>query len=97
LLEPLEKARAVSYTAPEWCFVAAQKKIKRGDYDFDVDLEQLQFVCMKGCKSRLLKLQLKPISESARWVRSTGKVVTQLGDTGEDHYPREGYWVATAP
>jgi len=37
LLIRLEKARSVSYTAPEWCFKRAQKKIKEGDYDFDLD------------------------------------------------------------
>jgi hypothetical protein len=31
-----------SYTAPEWCFRSAQKKIRKGDYDFDVDLRQLR-------------------------------------------------------
>jgi hypothetical protein len=37
LMERLELARAHSYTAPEWCFRRAQKKIKSGDYDHDVD------------------------------------------------------------
>jgi hypothetical protein len=36
LVDRLEKARTVSYTAPEWCFKQAQKKIKAGDYDFNV-------------------------------------------------------------
>jgi len=38
-LERLEQARAASFTAPEWCFRRAQKKIKKGDYDFDLDLK----------------------------------------------------------
>lgn len=37
LMERLEAARAHSYTPPEWCFRRAQKKIKAGDYDHDVD------------------------------------------------------------
>ena len=37
-LERLEQARSLSVTAPEWCFRRAQKKIKAGDYDFDVDV-----------------------------------------------------------
>ncbi len=37
LMERLEAARAHSYTAPEWCFRRAQKKVKSGDYDYDVD------------------------------------------------------------
>ena len=41
LIQRLEQARASSFTAPEWCFRAAQKKIKKGDYDFDVDLKDL--------------------------------------------------------
>lgn len=41
LMDRLEKARAVSYTAPEWCFAAAQRKVKKGDYDFDVDAKEL--------------------------------------------------------
>lgn len=41
LMRRLEKARSTSYTSPEWCFREAQKKIKKGDYDFDVDLGQL--------------------------------------------------------
>jgi hypothetical protein len=34
-----ESARSHSYTAPEWCFRRAQKKIKAGDYAFDIDVE----------------------------------------------------------
>ncbi|TAK71977.1 MAG: hypothetical protein EPO19_03335 [Betaproteobacteria bacterium] len=37
LADRLEKARSYSYTAPEWAFKCAQKKIRAGDYDFDVD------------------------------------------------------------
>jgi hypothetical protein len=39
LIDRLEQARAASFTAPEWCFKRAQKKIKKGDYDFDLDLK----------------------------------------------------------
>jgi len=39
LMERLEEVRARSLTAPERFFVAAQKKVKSGDYDFDVDLD----------------------------------------------------------
>ena len=35
--ERMEAARSHSYTAPEWCFRMAQKKIDVGDYSFDVD------------------------------------------------------------
>jgi hypothetical protein len=38
-MDRMERARSHSYTAPEWCFKAAQKKIKRGDMTFDVDTE----------------------------------------------------------
>lgn len=38
LVQRLEKARSVSFTAPEWCFKMAQRKIKGGDYHFDVDI-----------------------------------------------------------
>lgn len=37
LMARLEAARKPSFTAPEWCFRAAQKKIASGDYKFDVD------------------------------------------------------------
>jgi hypothetical protein len=40
LLERLEKARARSLTPPELCFWLAQRKVKSGDYTFDVDLEE---------------------------------------------------------
>jgi hypothetical protein len=41
LIQRLEKARSSSFTAPEWCFRAAQKKIKTGDYEFDVDVADI--------------------------------------------------------
>ncbi len=40
LIDRLEKARSWSFTAPEWCFAAARKKIRKGDYDFNVDIKQ---------------------------------------------------------
>lgn len=39
LMDRFERARAHSYTAPEWCFRNAQAKVKAGHYDFDVDAE----------------------------------------------------------
>ena len=42
VLERLEKARSASFTAPEWCFRRAQKKIKSGDYEFDVDINSIE-------------------------------------------------------
>ena len=44
LIVRLEEARAGSFTAPEWCFARAQKKIKKGDYDFDIDLKGIDDV-----------------------------------------------------
>ena len=38
LMQRLELARSVSFTAPEWCFKRGQAKVKSGDYDFDVDI-----------------------------------------------------------
>lgn len=38
LMNRLELARKSSFTAPEWCFRRAQKKIKGGDYHYDVDI-----------------------------------------------------------
>jgi hypothetical protein len=35
LMRRLEAARRPSYTAPEWCFKRAQKKVQAGDYDPD--------------------------------------------------------------
>jgi hypothetical protein len=40
LVKRLEAARSHSYTAPEWCFKSAQKKIKSGDYTFEVDIPE---------------------------------------------------------
>jgi len=37
LLDRLDHAKTAGVTAPEWCFRRAQKKIKSGDYEFDVD------------------------------------------------------------
>jgi hypothetical protein len=37
VMERMEQARRPSYTAPEWCFKIAQKKVQGGDYSFDVD------------------------------------------------------------
>jgi hypothetical protein len=39
LMDRLEQARSVSLTPPEWCFKLAQMKVKKGDYDFDIDLK----------------------------------------------------------
>lgn len=39
LMDRMERARAGSYTTPEWCFRAAQKKIGSTDYKFEVDTE----------------------------------------------------------
>jgi hypothetical protein len=40
LMTRLEQARKPSFTAPEWCFNRARKKIKKGDYEFDVDIDK---------------------------------------------------------
>ena len=37
LMSDLDEARAASVTPPEWCFKAAQNKIRSGDYDFAID------------------------------------------------------------
>lgn len=42
LIERLEKARSYSITPPEWCFRAAKRKIKAGDYMFDIDVESIE-------------------------------------------------------
>ena len=42
LMDRLEQARKPSPTLPEWGFKRAQKKVKSGDYDFDVDLAQAE-------------------------------------------------------
>lgn len=39
LIARLERVRADSITPPEWIFKRAQKKVKSGDYTFDLDLE----------------------------------------------------------
>lgn len=39
LMNRLDATRSASLTPPDRYFVAAQEKIKRGDYDFSVDLE----------------------------------------------------------
>jgi hypothetical protein len=44
----LEKARSVSYTAPEWCFRRAQKKIAKGDYTFNVDATSIDAANMNA-------------------------------------------------
>jgi len=38
LMNRLELARKPSFTAPEWCFRKAQKKVKKADYHYDVDI-----------------------------------------------------------
>ncbi len=38
LMTRLEAARNSSFTAPEWCFKAAQRKVKSGDYHYDIDI-----------------------------------------------------------
>lgn len=42
LMQRLEEARRPSLTPPEWFFKRAQKKIKTGDYDFDIDLATIE-------------------------------------------------------
>ncbi|HEY2094728.1 MAG TPA: hypothetical protein VGJ81_22950 [Thermoanaerobaculia bacterium] len=37
LIDRYEAARSVSLTPPEWVFRRAQAKVKKGDYDFDID------------------------------------------------------------
>ncbi len=37
LRDRLDKVRSESHTAPEICFKLAQRKIKAGDYSFDID------------------------------------------------------------
>jgi hypothetical protein len=36
-MKRLEAAKSISLTPPEWCFKMAQRKIKKGHYDFTVD------------------------------------------------------------
>lgn len=42
LMQRLEDARRPSLTPPEYFFKRAQKKIKSGDYEFDVDIAQIE-------------------------------------------------------
>jgi hypothetical protein len=37
LMKRMDAARSHSLAAPEWCFQKAKEKIKKGEYDFDVD------------------------------------------------------------
>lgn len=41
LMKQLERTRKESVTPPEWCFKFAQKKVKAGDYSFDVDADAI--------------------------------------------------------
>jgi len=41
LYSALERARQTSFTAPEWCFRSAQRKIDQGDYKFEVDVSDI--------------------------------------------------------
>jgi hypothetical protein len=41
-MDRVDVARSSSITPPEWCFEEAQKKIKAGHYDFEVDLQLLR-------------------------------------------------------
>jgi hypothetical protein len=47
----LEQARKASYTTPEWCFKRAQRKVKSGDYDFDVDLTATTAIEAPDCQN----------------------------------------------
>ena len=38
-MQRYEQLSSLSLTTPEWCFKRAQKKIRTGDYTFDIDLE----------------------------------------------------------
>lgn len=38
LMDRMDAVRTAAPPSPDWCFNRAQKKIGRGDYDFDVDL-----------------------------------------------------------
>ena len=40
VMKRLEEARLPSYTAPEWCFKMAQRKVQSGDYDPDPQPKQ---------------------------------------------------------
>ncbi len=39
--DALEAARSSAMTPPEWCFTQAQAKVKKGDYEFDIDIKGL--------------------------------------------------------
>lgn len=41
-MQRYEQLSSLSLTTPEWCFRRAQKKIKSGDYTFDVDIEDVK-------------------------------------------------------
>ena len=38
LMDRMDAARAAAPPSPEWCFRKAQKKVNRGDYNFDIDV-----------------------------------------------------------
>jgi hypothetical protein len=42
IMKRLEKARSRSITPPEPCFSRARKKIKAGDYTFDIDIDAIE-------------------------------------------------------
>lgn len=42
LMNRLEKARGYSLTPPDWVFRKGQKKVKSGDYDFDLDVRAIE-------------------------------------------------------
>ena len=48
LMQRLEDARRPSLTPPEWFFKRAQKKVKSGDYEFDVDIALIEAEEKKG-------------------------------------------------
>lgn len=39
IMQRYEQLSSLSLTTPEWCFRRAQKKVKSGDYTFDIDLD----------------------------------------------------------
>jgi hypothetical protein len=41
LIDRMDEARGVSLTPPDWFFRRAQKKVKSGDYDFDIDAKEI--------------------------------------------------------
>ncbi len=38
LMDRMDAVRSAAPPSPEWCFRKAQKKVTRGDYEFDVDV-----------------------------------------------------------